>query len=364
MLSPETWRGKTVGTVLNPRRGEGPEDQFLLADLLIKDADAIQAVRDGKREVSCGYDSDREQIRPGLGRTIKVIGNHVALVERGRCGPACAISDGDPEMPVKAKRTVWDRLRTAFAAKDEAAFEEELAKARDEEPSGGEVSPVTVHVHNGAPAAVDPAKTDDDEPAAAAATTAADPLAEIKDILTKMDARLTKLETAAAPAAAATDDDPDPDAGDDPMIDEDPKKKDDDEKKGAMDSAPLRADFQDVISRAEILAPGIKLPVFDAKAKRKMTVDAMCALRVSALEKAYHSNTNKIHVVAVLGAKKPDFKGMTCDTATMIFRAASELAKAANNKGAVQAAPMTRKGPMTAADVQARIEERRKSKKA
>ncbi|MGC8020616.1 hypothetical protein ACP3WW_23160, partial [Salmonella enterica] len=49
------------------------------------------------------------------------------------------------------------------------------------------------------------------------------------------------------------------------------------------DSASLVAEFQDAKSRAEILAPGIKFPTFDAKANKKVSVDALCSFRRRAL---------------------------------------------------------------------------------
>ena len=61
------------------------------ADLAARTAAALTA--QGVTEVSLGYDADYEQTAPGVGRQTNIIGNHVALVERGRCGPRCAIGD-------------------------------------------------------------------------------------------------------------------------------------------------------------------------------------------------------------------------------------------------------------------------------
>ena len=57
-VAPTNWRELTVGVMLNVRRGEGAQDDLLLGDLLIKDPGAIEAVRNGKREVSLGYEAD------------------------------------------------------------------------------------------------------------------------------------------------------------------------------------------------------------------------------------------------------------------------------------------------------------------
>ncbi len=91
------------------------EDDILLADLLITDKAAIESVRAGLREVSCGYDADYEQIEPGRGRQRNIIGNHVALVEKGRCGSRCAI--GDKDMPTQAKKkTRWTDFKSRMTA--------------------------------------------------------------------------------------------------------------------------------------------------------------------------------------------------------------------------------------------------------
>lgn len=94
-VSPDNWIQYSKGTVLNPHRGDGnTEDSDLLyADLLIQDRQTINDVLAGKVEVSAGYDAEYEQVRPGEGRQHNIIGNHVALVVKGRCGTICSIGD-------------------------------------------------------------------------------------------------------------------------------------------------------------------------------------------------------------------------------------------------------------------------------
>jgi len=167
----ENWRDLSIGHTLNPHRGEGLDDDVLLADLLFTDQLAIDLIDAGKREVSVGYDADYQELGPGLGRQCNIRANHVALVERGRCGPRCAIGDRElvgiaeccPEQdqiktsdsaedhPRKRSRemttrTTWaKRIRDAFKARDE----EELNKALDEEPAEEAASGVHVHLHQG-----------------------------------------------------------------------------------------------------------------------------------------------------------------------------------------------------------------------
>lgn len=156
LIGPTDFKRHTVGVTLNPRRGQGSLADFMVADLLIQDADAIAAVRAGKREVSCGYDAHYESTGPGRARQTNIVGNHVALVARGRCGPSCAIGD----QAMTTKPSAWDRLKAAFGSRDAKSFDaacEELEKSsKDTVPSGG----THIHMHMGTTSA-DPALSAD-----------------------------------------------------------------------------------------------------------------------------------------------------------------------------------------------------------
>jgi uncharacterized protein len=106
-VTPDNWKSLAVGYVINPRRGTGMQDGLLLGDLIITDPKAIKQVRDGNlRELSVGYDSAYEQTGPGRGRQHKIIANHLAIIETGRCGPICRIGDSiswRDSMPKKRK---------------------------------------------------------------------------------------------------------------------------------------------------------------------------------------------------------------------------------------------------------------------
>lgn len=79
------------------------EGDFTAADLIIADADLIGKVEDGKVEISNGYGCELE-VRAGTtpgGETFDAIqhnisGNHIAVVDAGRCGPECRIQDQAP----------------------------------------------------------------------------------------------------------------------------------------------------------------------------------------------------------------------------------------------------------------------------
>lgn len=244
-------------------------------------------------------------------------------------------------MAKEAKRTVWDRLVTAFKANDEAAFQEELEAAK------GENEGQHIHVHvNGQPEAEEP-KKDEADP-----TEPDDWKARMEAAIAAIAEQVAKMQGAERAEAEETLKDEDPDSEEEKeekseVKDEKPEDEDKDEKKPVMDAAVLNEQFRDTISRAEILAPGLSLPKFDAKAPRLM-VDAMCQLRVKALSAAFDNEAMRPHVAAIAGAK-PDFKKMTCDQAALVFRGASELAKVANTRGGESAVPLPIGGAMTAA---------------
>ena len=54
LLDPETVGMYEKGHVQNVRRGTGEWEGFVIADLHIHDAELIDAVKNGKRQVSCG----------------------------------------------------------------------------------------------------------------------------------------------------------------------------------------------------------------------------------------------------------------------------------------------------------------------
>jgi uncharacterized protein len=131
-VTPQNWKDLAHGVMQNVRRGEKDQEDLLIADLCLTTEDAIRLVKAGLRQVSCGYDAQYDQIEPGLGKQKDIIGNHLALVVKGRAGNRCAIMDseckccgncmsgknilkkeGEPTM-TKQKNGVKDVLRKIF----------------------------------------------------------------------------------------------------------------------------------------------------------------------------------------------------------------------------------------------------------
>ncbi|MFJ4349457.1 DUF2213 domain-containing protein [Pseudomonas sp. NPDC089428] len=296
-VNPSNWRELSMGITQNVRRGDGIENDLMLADLLITDAQAIEDVRNGLRQVSCGYDAEYEQLAVGRGRQTNIVGNHVALVERGRCGPRCAIGDSDT-MSKKKQLSFADRLRRAFMSKDAEAAEAlakeaETADEEEEEEDKGK------------------AKTGD------AATDLI--LKEIRALSARVGDMEGKMDD------LTKDDDKEDEAKTKDTVLEAEEAESNSEASGKAYTGDA-AVMTDLRSRAEILAPGITFATRDAKVK---TTDHICACQRQALGKAMDTEGGKAIVEPFLMGRALD--QMTADQVSAAFTGASELAKLSNN---------------------------------
>lgn len=68
---------------------------YLIADIMVKDSQTIQDIKNGKRELSAGYNCDCLQDEDGNWYQANIIGNHVALVDKGRAGEKVRINDAE-----------------------------------------------------------------------------------------------------------------------------------------------------------------------------------------------------------------------------------------------------------------------------
>ena len=134
-----------AGHAQNVRRGTGDESDLILADLFITSPQLIEAIRSGRREVSCGYDCDyAEEDGKVFQRSIR--GNHIAVVSAGRAGSRVAIKDSavrqsnqteGSKKPMAKKHslfaTLFSRAVRDMEPEEVAEAIEELAKSEDEE---------------------------------------------------------------------------------------------------------------------------------------------------------------------------------------------------------------------------------------
>jgi len=327
-VQPSNFASLTQGVMLNPRRGTGIADDLLVADLLIKHPDAIKAVQEEDiEEVSLGYEADYEQVSPGRGVQRNIVVNHVALVERGRCGPRCAIGDKETEdmktkdSKPKGKRSFADRIRAAFMAKDAEAVEElaNEAESMDEESE-------------------EERKKREAEEAAAKT---GDALPKILQLIKSLDARMAKIEAR------------------DEESEEERKAREAKEKEGKTDDTVIEPEgagkldeagvklytgdaANSILSRAEILSPGIKLPTVDAAMDTKDRAAALCKCQRRALDLAYQTEAGKAAISQFLGGYTADFEKLPVAVVNAAFMGASELMKQANNGNASRNAISTK----------------------
>jgi hypothetical protein len=341
-VTPANWIVYAKGVAQNVRRGEGEMSDFLLADLLVMDKGAIHDVQTKRlREISNGYDAAYIQIAPGRARQTDIVGNHVALLAgSARCGEACSVQDakptslGDPPMAVKkGAESLKDKLRKLFMTRDSEAFEKALSEEVKDEDGMVENVPA-IHIHMpGAEKASASEGTKDDESEADPMAKCMAAIEQVAQAVAAIGERVSKLETPATTDSdeekkdETKDDDGDGDGDDDMTDDSDEEVEKKDDEKKTYDSASFRDEFQDAKARAEILAPGVKLPTFDAKADGKKTADSLCVLRRRAL-RAGLQNSNGDLVRIITG--DADVSKMDCAAAKMAFHAASELGKQKN----------------------------------
>ncbi|WP_371355584.1 DUF2213 domain-containing protein [Pseudomonas chlororaphis] len=342
-VSPANWRELSVGITQNVRQGDGIENDLMIADLLITDAEAISLVRtpvggaasqpvSPLRQVSNGYDAEYEQLAVGRGRQTNIVGNHVALVERGRCGPRCAIGDSEVAKTTDAKpqkRTWMDRVRTAFRAKDEAALEEALEESKTEDEDMEEEGK-------------EKAKTGD------SAT-----LDSILKAVTALGARVGDME--AEVKKITEDEEPDDDKSkteDDVLEAEEAAKNPEASGKTYTGDAEVMTDLR---SRAEILVPGISFQTRDAKTK---TADHVCSCQRHALSKAMQTSDGKALVEPFLAGR--DLSKMTADQVAAAFVGVTELAKIQNNASGARNSITTKdfgRPPLSVAEINQRNRE-------
>ena len=280
-VTPSNWRQLANGHIQNVRRGSGEQGDLLLADVIAKTPEAIQAVEDGDDEVSCGYDADYRQISPGIAEQYAITGNHLALVPNGRAGSRCALGDS---MPNKAKNW-WERLVRARKTNDAA----EMANLIDNPPDNmtgdddvtSSVTPGGVVINlapqNPLPGPALPGTGDEG--------------GEVPDWAQAIIARLDKLEGMERQEQSTGD--------------EDPEEKDEEEGKVTGDAA----------YRADLIQPGIQVP---EKAKP------------TAFKRQVLASADQSLVRSIVG--DADISKLKKATVDMAFTAVSELAKNRNTK--------------------------------
>lgn len=275
-VAPENWRLLAHGHIQNVRRGEGDKSDLLLADVIVKSPEGLQAIDDGDDEVSCGYDADYEEISPGLAIQSAITGNHLALVPNGRAGFRCKIGDAMPS----TTKNWFTRLMKARKTNDAAEMANLVDNAPDSVTGDDDVSSsltpggvvINLSPQSPLPAPTLPVTGDD-----------AEEIPAWGKALIEAVAKLT-------PEAATGD------------ADDDEEK---DEKEGAVTG--------DAAYRADLIQPGIQLPSSAKPTEFKRSVLAAA---------------DQVMVRSIVG--DADITKLKKATVDMAFNAVSEVAKNRN----------------------------------
>lgn len=314
-VNPTNWKMLSKGIIQNVRRGEGDQKNDLLSDIVITDHEAISKVRGGLREVSCGYEAEYEQTEPGMGAQKNIIGNHLALVEEARAGSSYAIND---HKGAGTMLTLKERIAAMFGkAQDEAIklieAESKNSKVTDEdkpddkkddkkESKDAGAYDELVQICKDLSAKVDAMagkKADDAEP---------EQKPEEKKVADDdLPGRISKLEDAVSQLLKGKSDDAEPDD----------EEKSEDAQDDDFEETTMVGDSAEVASRAEIIAPGIKIG------------KDLHAVRVNALKTAYATDEGKKLINKLTGNKAPAYDSV--ERVDMVFTATAELFKAQRN---------------------------------
>ncbi|HDU6249740.1 TPA: DUF2213 domain-containing protein [Klebsiella pneumoniae] len=278
-VTPDNWRQLAHGHIQNVRRGTDDKTDLLLADVIVKTPEALQAIDDGDDEVSCGYDADYEQISPGLAKQSAITANHLALVPNGRAGFRCAIGDSMPS----TTKNWFTRLLKARKTGDAAEMASLIDNPPDDVTGDNDVS--TSMTPGGVVINLSPQSP---MPAPALAGTG-DEQEEIPAWGKALIEAVNKMTCTTTPATG----------------DEDEEEKKEEEGKVTGDAA----------YRADLIQPGIQLP---EKAKP------------TAFKRQVLASADQSLVRSIVG--DADISKLKKATVDMAFTAVSELAKNRNTK--------------------------------
>ncbi len=356
-VTPENWKELAQGfATTNVRQGTGDDAEVILADLIVTDKALIESVMAGKREVSLGYDADYEQTAPGLGLQTNIVVNHIALVEKGRCGPRCAIGDRAHQPSERTKmttrktqRVILKRPPTSVTPARQRVLdaEAELAEAEasateDDEAGIMDEGATHIHIHTGpGDATTDKkGKGKDEGGELEGEGEGADPMeARVAALEGGMSAIVDSIKglTAAVRAKSGDAEEEEEDEGKGKAKDADGEEEEGMEAKGkdkTKDSAALATSYADTLAKAEILVPGFRMPTFDAALPRAKTVDNMCQMRRRALDACTATTEGLELVTSVNGGEAPDLAKTDCVGVATLFKAAAGAKALMNNRAA------------------------------
>ncbi|NAR55240.1 DUF2213 domain-containing protein [Acinetobacter haemolyticus] len=308
-VSPDNWKELTKGMGKDIRRGDGVDSDFLMADLLITDKDTIQKVIDGKVEISLGYDADYTETGKGKGLQSNIRVNHIALVDKGRCGSRCSI--GDSFMSTKTKKEPWYKELLGIKRTVDQAIEaaEQTSDSDDDEET-----------------------KDDDEPEEKKTKTGDSAFqAEMRKFMKTMDKRMSAIEKKTKDSEKEETEDEDEEESETNDSGDLTEAEEAEQLSGNGVQSYTGDSLKEVISRAEILSPGYRMPTFDSAKNGK----AVLNVKRQVLKASYATQDGQKAITPFVGAD-PDFDKLPTHTIDAAFAGASELIKMQNNTRGVR----------------------------
>lgn len=325
-VTSRNWSSLAKGHIQAVRRGSGEDADILFADLLVTDQWLIDQINQGLREVSVGYDASYQQTADGEGLQLDIIGNHLALVEKGRCGPRCAIGDRQPTeeniMPEQIKPT-RARVPLLEQARERVRIAQEDLETIETAADDG----IHVHVHVGDKAATLPQTNQEGQEGASATRGNLTLDAATEARLAGLEAGQQRTEELLKQIAAGIGK---PASQPQTQGEEDPELA----TAATGDSAALARSYTELASQAEILVPGYRVQTFDSALPRKLTVDAMCLQRRIVLGMAMAQPDGIALVKAANGGTEPNIAALECPAVATLFKASAMAKAAINNRQA------------------------------
>lgn len=356
-VNPDNHDEYTQGSIRNIRRGDGIYSDYLLADMVIRGRNALDAVEGDKaREVSPGYDADYQPIegRPGHYKQTRIVGNHLAIVQRGRGGRGVRIGDNEGSNMAFKKKTWGQKLLSAITTSDADGVEEAIREGADEMPE--RVEPT-----------LDRTRDDDIN------TVGENDNKFHQEMMSAIGGLGEKIDALVAVLSGKTTDE-DPPKTNPSTEDEGEEQKKEDEKaveetkdeascldedgKACMTAdAAFSAVRSHAVQTAEIIAPGLKVGTVDASASHVTQREKIVGIRRAALEASLRG-PNAATVRRFVGASP--IRNMTNDAVFIAFRAAGDAISEINRRSASQysssrpIAPGMGASAVTSADINAK----------
>lgn len=302
LIGPDEVKTYEMGHAQNIRRGTGEWKDYMIADLHIHDRDLIDAIQNGKREISCGYECDYVKNEDGTYSQKNIRGNHVAVVDRGRAGKRAAILDSDKKEAKKPERKAMSKTGLFFklfgqAVKDKSPEEIEqmamdAAVALDAEETKGQEE-----------SNLEEKKSLEDKPDGTGETSAKD-----SEFLNALDKKIDRLLEFLDPATKKEEKDPMDEAIESLEGSKDEDTKGDDQENGEAKVVPVgEMDEEANEGMDKAIALGIlkamrpTVAAIQDSAQRKAVSDALIKLvttkdansDISAILKASQANAKK-----------------------------------------------------------------------